>query len=117
MIAQRKQPFRSKALMAFVHKHMKPAPCAACFQEQWTRLHHWSHDGGKGLKPSDHVLVRLCEDCATKYELKWKALARDDKWVLFTLFTRDAFAILRAYIEHLEQGGTRDVDRDDDAAW
>lgn len=108
MIGQRQQPFRSKALMAFVHEHLKPGPCAVCGQEPWTQLHHWGDDGGQGMKPSDHLLVRLCRDCATRYELKWKALVRDGKWALFHLFAADAFAILRAYVEHLEQrrGGT-----------
>lgn len=117
MNLNKRPPFRSKALMAFVHRHMKPAPCAVCFQEPWTQLHHWSHDSGKGMKSSDHVLVRLCQDCATKYELKWRALVRDSKWVLFNLFAKDAFEICRAYIEHLERGGKTDVGKTDAGQW
>jgi len=117
VIAQRQKPFRSKALMRFAHEHMKPAPCAVCFQEPWTRLHHFGHDGSLSRKPSDHMLVRLCQDCATKYEIKWKALVRDEKWVLFNLFASDAFAILRAYIEHLERRGGRHVDETTEAPW
>jgi hypothetical protein len=99
---QRQKPFRSKALMRYVHQHMKPAPCAACLTKPWSQLHHWGDDNGKGIKPSDHIIVRLCVDCAKKYELKWKALFRDNRYVLFNLFATDTFYILRSYIEHLE---------------
>lgn len=96
-------PRRSPALMRFAHAHCKPAPCAVCGVRPWTQLHHWGSDGGLAMKPSDHVLVRLCGECARANEVKWRALTRDNRWDLFERFAADALAILRAYTEHLER--------------
>jgi hypothetical protein len=114
----KQKPFRSKALMNFVHRHMKPAPCAVCEIRPWRSLHHFGFDGGQGMKPSDHMLVRLCRECAQRYEVKWKAMFRDQKWALFNTFAKDAFRIVRAYIEHLEmKGGANVLGGNGEDAW
>jgi hypothetical protein len=102
-VEQHQPPFRSAALMRFAHAHLTPAPCALCGERPWVQLHHWGHDGGLARKPGDHVLVRLCGECARAHEVKWRALVRDERWDLFARFAADGFAILRAYVEHLER--------------
>ena len=113
-MAQRRPPYRSKALMRFAHEHLKPAPCAICNIRMWTRLHHFGFDSGQGMKPSDHMVARLCEKCAMKYELKWRALIRDNKWTILLSFVYDSSLIVRSYLEHLEQ---HLVEKDDCQPW
>jgi hypothetical protein len=114
---KKKPPFRSKDLMKWVHANMKPWPCCVCEGAPWTRLHHFGPDGGEGMKPSDHLLARLCQPCAVRHEVKERALVRDGRLELLLKFYRDAAAIARAYIEHLERKGGADVEGTAGATW
>jgi hypothetical protein len=114
---KKKPPFRSKALMKWVHANMKPAPCCVCDGAPWCRLHHFSADGGQGMKPSDHLVARLCQPCAVRHEVKERALVRDGRVELLLKFYRDAAAIARAYIEHLEKNGGTNVDGATEGPW
>lgn len=70
------------------------------------------------MKPSDHMIVRLCQECAIKHEVKWRALVRDERWPILLAFVFDSLQIARAYMAHLEQyGGETNVEANDAEAF
>jgi hypothetical protein len=94
------KPYRSKAFMRFCHEYMS-GPCALC-SNPWTDLHHFGNDGGKGMKPSDTMLVRLCRRCHQKFDFKAFSLEKNERYGILIVFQIDALELNRAYIEYLE---------------
>jgi hypothetical protein len=93
------KPYRSKAFLKFCHE--LGGRCALCGR-QFEELHHFGNDGGKGLKPSDSQIVRLCRPCHMGNDFKERSLLRSGKFEELISFQRDALELNRAYIEHLE---------------
>lgn len=54
------------------------------------------------MKPSDLQLVRVCRRCATKNEVKQRAMIRDGKWELLADMQADALILNEEWIKHLE---------------
>jgi hypothetical protein len=100
MMFPKTKPYRSKAFLKFCHEH-KRGICAMC-ENPWTELHHFGADGGKGMKPSDTSVVRLCAACHKTYCFKALSLFKRRDYGTLLLFQRDALELNRAYIEYLE---------------
>ena len=109
MNLQKQKPFRSKSFMAFLHnrRDLVGESCAVCQEAQWTQLHHFGMDGGRGMKPSDLYLVRLCKTCADRYEIKMRALIIAGRWELLSIFTRDALHNVETWIKYKERAKQR----------
>jgi len=106
MMFPKSKPFRSKELLKFAHEEMSPAPCCVCRERQWTQLHHFGDDGGKGLKPSDNEVARTCQRCHQRYDFKRLALIKKgtpEYLNVLESYQNDALKINRAYIEKLEK--------------
>jgi hypothetical protein len=100
MNLQKQKPYRNKKFMAFVHENLKPAPCCVCRNDPWSQLHHFGKGGGKGMKPSDLMIARVCKTCADKYEVKMTAMIRDSRYELLSDFLVDSMACVEAAIKH-----------------
>lgn len=105
LMLNKNKPFRSKEFMKFLHERRKPAPCCICREKPWTQLHHFGKGGGKGMKPSDLYLARLCKTCADKYEVKTTALIRDGRWEILATFQGDALENIEAWIRFQDGSG------------
>lgn len=103
MNLQKNKPYRSEEFMAFLHdrRDLVGEQCATC-GSFWKQLHHFGDNGGMGMKPSDLYLVKLCKTCADKYEVKTRALRRDRRWKLLSVFLYDAMANVEAWIKWKE---------------
>jgi hypothetical protein len=103
---QKNKPFRSKEFMRFLHsrRDIVGEGCALC-DRQWVQLHHFGYDGGKGLKPSDLYLVRLCKICADKNEIKMMALLRAGRYEELSLFLEDAIHNIECWLRHRRDCG------------
>ena len=55
------------------------------------------------MKPSDLYLVKLCKTCADKYEVKMRALRRDERWKLLSVFLNDAMSNVEAWLKWKEE--------------
>lgn len=97
------KPFRSREFMAFLHERrdLVGESCAVCMNEYWSQLHHFGDDGGMGMKPSDLYVVRVCKECADRYEVKGRALRLSGKWELLSIFLDDSMHNVETYLEHL----------------
>jgi len=79
--------------------------CCVCQEHPWASLHHFGDDGGKGMKPSDNEVARVCITCHGKWDFKRRALIKScEPRALDVLesFQNDALKLNRAYAEHLE---------------
>lgn len=96
--------YRSKEFLAFVHAARRGGRCIACDDHPWTELHHCGDDGGVGLKPSDYMVVRLCEKCHHDPMLgrKLRAIRRADDHDLAADYLRDAVQSLMMWAAHVE---------------
>jgi hypothetical protein len=95
MVRQKIKPYRNSSFMRFAHQTMKQngEVCCMCRTNPWTQLHHFGSGGGKGMKPSDLELCRMCKVCADKYEFKRTAMIRDGKWEILATMQMDALEI------------------------
>jgi len=95
-------PLRSKKLLRFAHDELRDTVCCICQEAPWTELHHFGDDGGRGLKPSDNEVARVCKACHMTLDHKRRALVRRGEHEVLEAFQNDALKINRAYIEQLE---------------
>lgn len=96
------KPLRSKNFMSFAH-NTKPAPCCVCREKPFVQLHHFGSDGGRGMKPSDYEVARLCHDCALKYEIKRRGLINTGQYEILAAFQQDALELHDAWLRQLEE--------------
>ncbi len=92
---------RSKEFMSYAHS-TKPAPCCICREKPFVQLHHFGSDGGKGLKPSDYQVARLCHGCAIRWELKRNALVKNGYYEVLAAFQQDALELHEGWLRRLE---------------
>lgn len=99
MNLQKRPPYRSRKFLAFCHK--EGGLCCLC-GSNFEHLHHFGDDGGRGLKPSDNEVARVCGDCHRKNDFKRKSLLKNRRYDILESYQNDALKINRAYIEKLE---------------
>lgn len=101
-LRQRIQPYRDKHFAVWAHSYAMGYCCVPGCNNPWLELHHFGDDGGKSLKPSDHLQARMCLWCHKKYDIKMKALIRDGRHELLIAFFKDAAELWRGYMEYLK---------------
>lgn len=65
------------------------------------------------MKPSDLYVVKLCKTCADLYEVKARALIRDERWDLLSEFLLDSMVNVQSWIKWKEDKRNRASLRDD----
>lgn len=96
-------PFRSKRFLKFCHEETeKTSCCMPRCNRIWSELHHFGDDGGKGMKPSDNEVARLCSLCHRDNDFKRRALIKNGYLEILETFQNDALKLNRKYIEFLE---------------
>jgi hypothetical protein len=99
---QRVQVYRNPGYMKFVHEEM-PGTCCMCGSRRWTELHHFGDDGGGGMKPNDIEVARLCHTCHELEGRKRRSLLMRGNSEVIRTFERDAYKIMKAWIERGEK--------------
>jgi len=103
MVIHKSRPYRSKAFLRFCHERTADVPCCLCNSRPWVQLHHFGDDGGRGLKPSDNEVARVCLDCHMENDQKRRALIKNGRDDVLLAFERDALILNREYMRFLEE--------------
>jgi len=96
------RPYRSKKFMAFCHQEADGI-CCICMKRRWEHLHHFGHDGGMSMKPSDNSVCRLCAECHRKNDVKYFTMIKNDQLDLLAIMSKDALELNKLYLECLEE--------------
>jgi hypothetical protein len=98
---EKRKPARDKAFLRWVHERMVNSRCCLCMDAPWTQLHHFGANGGMGMKPSDYLVCRVCQQCHDRYGFKTgKFTANEDRAVIIAHMQQDALQILEAYVQY-----------------
>jgi len=61
------------------------------------------------MKPSDYQVARLCKTCADLYEVKRRALVRDQRFEILAVFQQDALELHEGWLRRLEEASKAKV--------
>lgn len=99
------RPVRDRSFLSWAKK--QGGQCCICWRLKGDRvpgaeLHHFSSDGGMGLKGSDHVVARVCRTCHDSVQGKhWISFLREDRIETLAALQEDAIKLLSGFVEHL----------------
>jgi len=93
-----KRRVRDREFLRFAHS--TPILCRICKKVPAQQLHHFG-SGGMGLKGSDYLIVRVCQNCHERAR-KVIAMKRDNDWETLATFYEDATELMQLYIRRLK---------------